>query len=151
MYHYLGCGLQNVYLQNGYELKQSPYGESVVIHDLEGLHDALGQMIVSSTVTLSGEEFRFLRIELELSQGTLGELLGCDEQSVARWEKGKSKVNAPAERLLRRLYEDTKMGAKKLAPLLKTLQKIESIPATPKRIIAKERSDNWSVKAQASQ
>lgn len=150
MYHYQGCGLPNVYLQNGYELTESPYGEGVVIHDLEGLHDAIGQIIVSSKGPLAGSEFRFLRNELELSQTMLAELLGCDEQSIARWEKGKSKqVNAPAERLLRRLYQETKMGAKKMAPLLRTLQQIESTPSAPVKIVAKERSETWSARAQA--
>jgi DNA-binding transcriptional regulator YiaG len=149
MYHYLGCGLPNVFLQNGFELTKSPYGEGVVIHDLEGLHDAIGQIIVSSTGVLTGNEFRFLRTELELSQATLADLLGCDVQSVARWEKGKSKqINASSERLLRRLYQETKMGAKELAPLIKTLHELEAKPAAPVKIIARERSDNWSAKAQ---
>lgn len=151
MYHYQGCGLPNVFLQNGYELTKSNYGSGVVIHDLEGLHDAIGQIIVSSKESLAGDEFRFLRTELELSQAMLAKLLGCDEQSVARWEKGKSKqINAPAERLLRILYQESKMGAKKMAPLLKTLQEFESTPSSPKRIIARERAETWSVKAQAA-
>jgi len=150
MYHYLGCGLPNVFLQNGYELTKSPYGDGVVIHDLEGLHDAIGQTVVSSKGPLAGSEFRFLRTELELSQNMLASLLGCDEQSIARWEKGKSKqVNAPAERLLRLLYQSAKMGTKKMAPLLRTLQQLESTPAAPVKIVAKERAEAWSAKAQA--
>ena len=152
MYHYLGSGLPNVYLKNGYEITKSPYGEGVVIHDLEGLHNALGEMLVASPVRLGGYELKFLRTELELSQATLANLLGCDEQSIARWEKGKSKqVNAPAEKLLRRLYQESKMGDKKLAPLLKTLQKWESTPppAAPQKIVASERSDNWSARSEA--
>ncbi len=34
-----------------------------------------------------GEELRFLRIELDLSQRRLGEYLGKSDQSVALWEK----------------------------------------------------------------
>jgi DNA-binding transcriptional regulator YiaG len=150
MFRYVGCGLPNVYLKNGYTLTKSPYGDAVSIHDLEGLHDAIGQIVVSSKGSLAGDEFRFLRTELELSQAMLAHLLGCDEQSVARWEKGKSKqVNAPAERLLRRLYQETKMGQKKLAPLLKTLQQMEATPTGPRKIIASERADNWSAREEA--
>jgi putative transcriptional regulator len=150
MYHYLGAGLPNVYLQNGYELVDSPYGKGVVIHDLEGLHAVLGEIIVSSQGPLVGYEFRFLRTELELSQATLASLLGCDEQSVARWEKGKSKqVNAPAERLLRLLYQETRMGKKKLAPLLERLQKFDSTTSAPRKIVARERADNWTAKSEA--
>ncbi|MGO4780652.1 helix-turn-helix domain-containing protein, partial [Lysobacter sp. 2RAB21] len=101
MYRYVGCGLPNVFLRNGYEMVKTPYGEGVTIHDLDGLHQALGSTIVGSPDPLSGAEFRFIRTELELSQKMLGQLLGCNEQAVARWEKGRSKVDAPAERLLR--------------------------------------------------
>jgi putative transcriptional regulator len=149
MYHYLGCGLTNVYLKNGYEITHSPYGKGVVIHDLEGLHDAIGYLVVSNTGPLIGNEFRFLRTELELSQTALAELLGCNVQSVARWEKGKNRqVNTPAERLLRRLYQESKFGEKKLAPLIKTLQKLESTPSAPRRIVAQERADNWRAKVE---
>ena len=37
MYHYQGCGLPNVFLQNGYELVETPYGQGVTIHDLDFL------------------------------------------------------------------------------------------------------------------
>lgn len=150
MYQYMGCGLPNVYLQNGYEETSSPYGKGVVIHDLEGLHNAIGSTIVSSASGLSGAEFRFLRTELELSQAALAELLGSEVQAIARWEKGKNKkVNAPAERLLRLLYRECKMGEKKFAPVLKTLQKLEATPPTgPRKIVARERMDNWSAKAE---
>jgi DNA-binding transcriptional regulator YiaG len=149
MYHYLGCGLPNVFLKNGYELTVSHYGKGVTIHDLEGLHDAIGEIVVSSPGPLAGNEFKFLRNELELSQAALAHLLGCDEQSVARWEKGKNKqVNAPAERLLRRLYQENKKGAKNLTPLLKTLQKLEATPTEPRKIVASERADNWSAKTE---
>ena len=146
MFHYLGCGLPNVFLKNGYELIDSPYGKGVTIHDLEGLHNAIGKIIVSSAGALTGQEFRFLRTELELSQAMLANLLGCEEQAVARWEKGKNKrVNAPAERLLRLLYRESKLGSKNFAPLLKTLQEWECTPAAPARkIVARERADNWS-------
>lgn len=150
MYRYLGCGLPNVFLRNGYELVKTPYGKGVTIHDLDGLHAALGGAIVCSPEPLIGHEFRFLRTELALSQAGLAELFGCNEQSVARWEKGKSKqVNAPAERLLRLLYKEAKLGDKKLAPLLKTLQSLESSPPAPRKFVASERKDNWSAHAEA--
>lgn len=150
MYRYIGCGLPNVFLRNGYELLDTPYGKGVVIHDIDGLHSALGAAIVSSPEQLIGHEFRFLRTELGLSQTGLATLFGCDEQSVARWEKGKSKqVNAPAERLLRLLYKESKHGDRKLAPLLKTLQDLENTPPAPRKFVASERKDNWSARAEA--
>lgn len=150
MYHYQGCGLPNVYLQNGYELVETPYGQGVTFHDLDGLHSALGAAIVGSPHPMVGHEFRFLRTEMELSQAELAAALGCDEQSVARWEKGKSKqVNAPAERLLRLLYKHSKLGEKRFASLLESLQDLERTPPAPRRFVASERRDNWSARAEA--
>jgi hypothetical protein len=37
LHQYTDGGLRNVWLVNGYELKQTPFGEGVVIHDLDGL------------------------------------------------------------------------------------------------------------------
>lgn len=145
MYRYLGAGLPNVYLESGYREIDTPYGKSVSIHDLEGLHAALGGMIAAKPCKLSGYEFRFLRTELDLSQATLAQALGCDVQSIARWETGKSKkVNAPAERLLRVLYEQTKCGGKKLAPLLERLQKLDASKPEESVIVAKEEKASWS-------
>ena len=127
MYRYVGCGLPNVYLTNGYEIVKTPYGEGITIHDIDGLHDAIGSAIINSPSPLSGYEFRFLRNELDLSQAALGKILGCNEQSVARWEKGKSKqVNSVAERFLRVIYQERKNT--KLQGLIEKLQHIERIP-----------------------
>ena len=37
MYHYNDGGLRNVWLANGYEIKKTPYGEGVTLHNLDGL------------------------------------------------------------------------------------------------------------------
>jgi DNA-binding transcriptional regulator YiaG len=150
MYHYVGCGLPYVYLKNGFELVQSPYGKGVTIHDLDGLHDALGAAIVGSPEKLTGPEVRFLRVELNLSQAGLASALGCNEQSVARWEKGRSsQVDAPSERILRMLYKEAKLGEKKLAPLLKSLQDLECKPPAARKFVASERKATWSAKTEA--
>ncbi len=144
MHHYMGCGLPNVYLQGGFEVVSTPYGEGVSIQDIDGLHAAIGQVVVCNPAALTGAEFRFLRQELELSQAALGDLLGRDEQTVARWEKGKSKkVDPAADRLLRLLYRESKFGSKKLEPQLEFLRKLESRPHAPKSILASGNRRGW--------
>lgn len=106
-YHYQQCGLPNVFLANGYKHKDTPYGAGVSIENVEGLHDAIGMGLVDKPNPLSGEEFRFLRKELEMSQKRLGELLGRDAQSVATWEK-KDEVGEFANYLIRHIYKQTK-------------------------------------------
>lgn len=144
MYHYEGCGLPHVYLKNGYKRVKTPYGEGVTIHDLPGLHRAIGKALVLDSGPLVGCEFRFLRQELELSQAALAALVGREEQAVARWEKDKNKkVDPAAERLLRVLYQDTAMGSRKLRPLLERLRVLEAVPPSPKKFVARERNDSW--------
>lgn len=152
MYHYQGCGLPYVFLQNGFELVDTPYGQGVSIHDIDGLHSALAEAIVNNPGQMLGCEVRFLRTQLELSQLALADVLGVSEQSVARWEKGKSKqVNAAAERLLRILYKESMADGRELSSLLKMLREIESTPAAPRRFIAKERKASWSARAESLQ
>jgi DNA-binding transcriptional regulator YiaG len=105
LYRYTGCGLGNVWLLNGYELRATPYGESVAIDNLAGLQRAIAQAIVDKPGPLAGEEIRFLRTELDLSQRCLGELLGRTAQSVALWEKrGTKSVPDAVGYLLRHIY-----------------------------------------------
>ncbi|WP_285222300.1 MULTISPECIES: hypothetical protein [unclassified Lysobacter] len=85
---------------------------------------------------------------MELSQKMLGQLLGCNEQAVARWEKGRSKVDAPAERLLRLFYKQAKLGEKKLAVALESLQELESTPPAPRKFVASEKDASWSARSE---
>lgn len=50
-------------------------------------------------------ELRFLRHEMDPSQKRLAELIEKSDQTVACWEKGVSKADGPADRLIRLLYE----------------------------------------------
>lgn len=102
-YHYTESGLDFVYLVNGFEFVDG----AITIHDIDGLHRLIGQWLVETRKNLSGQEMRFLRHELELSQNALASLLGVSEQSVARWEKAKNQSDASnpaAQRMLRLLY-----------------------------------------------
>ena len=105
-YHYRQCGLDDVYLVNGFERADTKYGESVRVHDIDGLHRAIGMHLIEQKRRLTGAEVRFIRHELDLSQRGLGALLDKSGQSVARWEKGEVQIDGTAERLLRLLYKN---------------------------------------------
>jgi putative transcriptional regulator len=110
LYQYKGSGLPNVYLANGFELRKTAYGETVSIRDVEGLHAAIADYLVMEPVLLTPDEFRFLRVFLELSQKKLGALLGVSDQTIANWEKGNTAVDRAAETLLRMLVREHRGG-----------------------------------------
>jgi putative transcriptional regulator len=100
MYHYTESGLRNVWLVNGFKRHKTVHGAGVAFENIEGLHRELGRWLCANAPRFKGPEFRFLRLELELSQAALAHLLGNDAQSVALWEKGKVKVPKWADRFM---------------------------------------------------
>ena len=44
--HYRACGLEDVYLLNGFEWEDTEHGRAVTIHNIEGLHNAIGMTII---------------------------------------------------------------------------------------------------------
>jgi len=109
MYHYTESGLPNVWLVNGYTVHDTPYGKGVSINDLEGLHRAIGQALVSKP-RLSGAEIRFLRKELGCSQKALAEIIGTSEQTVSLWERDRGQMPSAADRILRLFYAEHVAG-----------------------------------------
>lgn len=107
MYHYKECGLQDVWLSNGYIEKDTPYGKAVSIVNIEGLHRLIGLTLVNNKPRLTGAEVRFLRKEMDLSQDALAGVLGVSETSVRAWESHRTKIPKPTERLLRVLYKES--------------------------------------------
>ena len=123
-HHYRECGLTNIHLLNGFTYKETRHGRVVSIQDMDGLHRAIGTHLAKEKRALTGAELRFFRIELGLSQTMLGMLLGKTGQSVARWEKGQSRIDATADRVVRLLYtqqtganEDIRSALQELAAL----------------------------------
>lgn len=103
-FHYTACGLDDVYLLNGFTIHKTEYGTGVSIKELDELHRAIGLHLVMHRKALSPKEFRFLRKQLDLTQGELADRLGVDGQTVARYEKGDTGISSPSDRLLRVIY-----------------------------------------------
>lgn len=105
-YHYTDCGLKNVWLENGCEEVKTPYGTGLSIDDFDGLHKAIAAAVIDKTYPLDGDELRFLRVEMDLSQKAFGEYVGKSDQSVAKWEKGEP-IPIDVDYLIRHIYRQT--------------------------------------------
>ncbi|MGH6735015.1 MAG: helix-turn-helix domain-containing protein [Methyloceanibacter sp.] len=112
IYHYTECGLDTVFLVNGYSYNKTSGGKTVTIHDVDGLHRVIGLALVSQRERLSGKELRYLRTELLLSQAMLAKILGVRELTIGRWEKGQTEIPVSAEAIVRMLFAES-VGEKK--------------------------------------
>lgn len=104
-YHYTECGLDNIYLMNGFTIKKLENGEEIIhIHDIHKLHDVIGKILVYKRALLIGKEIQFIRKTMDLSQTALGKLLGVEYQSVLGWEKSKTPISTTADHLLKMIF-----------------------------------------------
>jgi transcriptional regulator with XRE-family HTH domain len=136
-FHYAASGLPDVWLLNGFAIEQTPYGEGVRIEDADGLHAALALWIATGARTPTGADLRFLRKSMRLSQNDLAHLLGCSDQSIARWEKDKSAIDPAAERLVRLLVLDHLGTRPDIKQTLAKLAEPES-PLSESRLLKRE-------------
>jgi DNA-binding transcriptional regulator YiaG len=130
-HHYTECGLDNVWIEGGFEIIDSPYGAGVSIQDMDGLHECIARCLIEKPGPLSGKEFRFLRTELDMSQSTMGALCGREERMVRNWETGDKAVDEPANTLIRFIYLQ---HIKPSANFVGFSQKIRQIQALDKQI-----------------
>jgi DNA-binding transcriptional regulator YiaG len=130
MHHYTNCGLDYVWLVDGFEYLDTPHGRGVRIHDMGGLLKAIADRVITSPAPLRGQEVRFLRSMLDLSQDGLARVLGQSRPSVARWEGHREKaIPGASDRALRLFYAAQAAGnlaAKRMSDLLKELDEIQN-------------------------
>ncbi len=142
MHHDTDGGLENVWLENGYTTRQTPYGPAVTIHDVDGLTRAICMALTDKASIVSGKEFRYIRQGgMALSQAALGKMPGVDEQSVARLEKT-GRVPKWADKLIRLVYA---AHANADAPIRRAIERARTVERlTSQRILVKESRHGWT-------
>jgi DNA-binding transcriptional regulator YiaG len=146
LYRYKGCGLDNVYLQNGYAINTLRSGEEVVsIEDIEGLHCAIASAIVDSASALDARTFKYLRKELDMSQRQVAQMFDVDEQTVSLWERARNPVPQHADLMLRTLVKEKMSGNAELRNLIQRFNSIDrDIRAAEAKIeMHKDQGGSW--------
>ncbi len=101
-HHYTESGLLNVYIE-GIVVETDDEGDEIVtIPAINELHRTIALGIVSHAKGIAGEELRFLRTEMGLTQAELAALVHRDKQTIGRWERNEIEIDSSAEALLRR-------------------------------------------------
>lgn len=119
-YHYVECGLNNVYI-SGLQFQKDDAGDVIItIPAINELHSLIATGIVQHEHGISGDELRFLRSEMGLTQSELAQFVHQDKQSIGRWERGEFNIDSKAEAMIRqyaieKLGLDVKLGIEELS------------------------------------
>lgn len=141
MFHYVACGLPNVWLSNGFTVTEDEAGESFFsIADVRDLHRAIGHFLTEKESGLTGEEFRFLRTELRMSRKTLADLLGYSDEAIKKWESGENRIHKLADANLRQLFLEAQSEDGTLKALLSQIKDLER---EERRLCFEETQKGW--------
>jgi len=146
IHHYLDCGLENVFLEGGFKVVDSPYGQGVTINDLDGLHNCIANCLIKKPLPLNGKEFRFLRTELDLSQTTMGDLCGRKERRLRDWEKNNENVPDPANTIVRIVYKERYDPNATFEGLSKDIRNLQALDRKTHEMKLVSTADGWREK-----
>lgn len=142
---YEACGLDNIWLVDGFELVRRGDEELVEPEDVEGLHQAIALHLVRYRKALSGREIRFIRRAIDMTQGELAHRLGTGVQTVARWEKDKVNIPGPEDRLLRITTILAVTDPGRFAQLITEMPKnLDELDEGPERPISFKHDEFWA-------
>jgi DNA-binding transcriptional regulator YiaG len=145
LHHYTESGLDYVWLAGGFVREETAYGPTVMVENATALDHAIAEFIVRHRRHLTGQEVRFLRGLMDMTQEGLGELLGKDAQSVARWEKSKTSIPPTEDRALRQFFLEH-IGSKQL--FTETSRQVASICNDVSMLTAKDTKEGrWAISA----
>jgi len=145
LFSYTTCGLEGIYLRNGFNEIETPDGIATSIHNIEDLHRVIGLSIICGQAILSEREIRFLRKEMDLSQKHLARIFGIAEPSIRHWESGRGKISGPADKMLRVLYRDS-VEKGEVREMLEHLSDL-NVNAHRERMELEETGNGWQAAA----
>jgi putative zinc finger/helix-turn-helix YgiT family protein len=118
-YHFKESGLRNLVL-TGIELIRCGHCGNVdpILSNVDDLMYSIAQSVIRKPSRLVGEELRFLRKHLELTQDQFAEMLRIDKTTLSKWENEDDPIGWQSELLIRMvaqtLLENHKSEAEKL-------------------------------------
>lgn len=154
LYRYIDSGLDYIFLANGFNVIKDPeFGTAVSIHNVDALNNVIAKTIVDKIPYIRGQELRFMRSILKLSQTEMGVLLARDLRTIQRWEeKRNDPIDPTADKFLRLFYSacgNGKEAADRACGYLK-MAKVKEDPKQKKannifvpRVELKDKNGRW--------
>jgi DNA-binding transcriptional regulator YiaG len=97
-FHYTGCGLKNIFLENGWHIDAD---NNLYIEKISELHMAIAEHLVYLSRKLKGSEIKFVRDYMDLPIKELSNLIGETTQDIRALETGKLAINKSTDKLLK--------------------------------------------------
>ena len=144
LYHYTECGLDYIYLLNGYKIQQTPYGEGVSFADK--LDETIADYIIREKPLLQGQDIRFLRSMMHLSQENFGKLLRVTRDAIAKIEaKPHATITGTMDALLKVQYIRYANDAG-IRAMMDHIEELTEDDHFEKLLLKRKRSGEWELK-----
>lgn len=152
-YHYVGSGLQNVYLVGvAYYLCPECSKQSAEIPAIKDLHQAIARAIVSKSSHIIGEELRFLRKRLSIKAKDFAKMVSLTPEHFSLLENSPDPIDPGRDKLVRVIYRAMSGDSKLRDVFCKDFQGwITSISSSGVReniIASRLRNNQWKVEAE---
>lgn len=103
-YHFVGCGLPDVYLVGvKYHVCTTCGNQAAELPALSNLLDRIAAAVTESSRPLSGRQIKFLRKYLWKSAQNFADLIGVSREQVSRWENNRNRPEPSTDKLIRML------------------------------------------------
>lgn len=151
LFHYTPCGLDDVYLEGGVRVEETPYGEAFSLEHANELHDVIAKSIINSARPLRGQEARFLRVMLPSSQEAMAKALGVDRATIFRWERARDKpLSTMQDTAVRMTYASRAAAEEFVVSVIKELHDLdEQADGDAYRQVFETSNHNWREKKTA--
>jgi hypothetical protein len=106
MFHYKNIGLNNIYLKDGYKIHTFGNDQGVSFYDAMNLFDLIGFCIATKEGRLAPNEFKYLRVLLDLPLNITPQLFGTNQRFFVEMENGKAPIGEDQESRMRNYYLD---------------------------------------------
>lgn len=142
MFHYVACGLSNVWLVNGVTKTTVADETFFSVENPKELHRVIGFDLTRKHSPLCGDEIRFLRTEMAMSRKSLADQLGCSAEAIKKWESGENTIPKTTDAILRGMFVEFHNESSSVRSLIETINNAERMAAAELRF-EEDKQGHW--------